>query len=389
MNVVLTGGGTGGHIYPALAIAEGLAEQPGAQPLRLCYVGTRDRLEATLVPQAGIPIFFVRAAPLVRRLSPLLVRTLVANAVGIVQSLAVLHRARPDVIVATGGYVAFPVLVAARIVRVLGRSRVRIALLEPNAAPGLTHRLIAPLADERWLGVADLRSPADGRTLLTGTPVRASLERPPDRIEAYAEFGLDPGGRTVLVMGGSQGARSLCAAVVALASDPAMPADWQIILITGRDAYAEVAAAAAATPAAGRLRVVAYLADPRTAYAAADLTVARAGASTLAELAALGMPALLIPYPHATDDHQTKNAQASLRRGAARLLADRDLSGERLRDELLAAFMPETLAALRTGAARPPGPSVRLALAARATALGRRAMGTQTLDRPAANGGAS
>jgi len=113
VNVVLTGGGTGGHIYPALAIAEGLAEQPGAQPLRLCYVGTRDRLEATLVPQAGIPIFFVRAAPLVRRLSPLLVRTLVANAVGIVQSLAVLHRARPDVIVATGGYVAFPVLVAA------------------------------------------------------------------------------------------------------------------------------------------------------------------------------------------------------------------------------------------------------------------------------------
>src|SRR5271165_2006525 len=169
MRVVLTGGGTGGHIYPAIAIAEALERTPGAQPLELLFVGSRDGIEARAVPPLGYSIAFVSSAPLERKLSFAIVETMRRNLVGIVQALAVLHRFQPDLLVATGGYVAFPVVAALRLVRFAGRSRARVALLEPNAVPGLANRLLEPLADEIWLAFAP---PANRgpRHVVTGTP---------------------------------------------------------------------------------------------------------------------------------------------------------------------------------------------------------------------------
>jgi len=346
VNVVLTGGGTGGHVYPALALAEALARDPACAPLAVTFVGTRAGLEATIVPKAGETIRFVRAAPLVRKLGFSLFRTLAINLAGFVDALRVLGAVKPDVLVATGGYVSLPVVAALRAIRTLGRSRARIAVLEPNAVAGLTNRLLAPLADEIWYAIAPPGRVLGARERLVGTPVRASLRRPLDARTARAQLGLDPDGRTVVVMGGSQGARSLNDTIAGMV-EAEMPAGWQVLVLAGTRDYDGMR-----VRLAGRsdVMVLAYLDDPRAAYAAADVVVARAGASTLAELAATGTPALLVPYPFATGDHQMHNARAFAAHGAARIIADCDLDAARLRRELEDMLAPAQRSAMRASA---------------------------------------
>jgi UDP-N-acetylglucosamine--N-acetylmuramyl-(pentapeptide) pyrophosphoryl-undecaprenol N-acetylglucosamine transferase len=368
VKVVLTGGGTGGHIYPGLAIAEALGDDAACAPLDVLFIGTRDRLEAQIVPKAGVPIAYVHAAPLARRFSfrdPFaLVRTAVANAVGFVEALAILHRARPDVVIATGGYVALPVVAAVRFVRALGRTRAKTALLEPNAAMGITNRVLAPLVDEVWFAIAPAR-PLRARERVVGTPVRSSMRRALAADAARRELGLDPAATTVVVMGGSQGAASINAAVARLV-EAGVPAGWQFLVIAGSGAFDDLRARLA--PHA-RAVVVPYLDDPRAAFAAADVVVARAGASTLGELAATGTPALLVPYPHATADHQRHNADAYAATGAARVLADRDLSAARLGAELTSMLAEPARATLRAAARTLSQGDPRTAIVARVKAF--------------------
>jgi UDP-N-acetylglucosamine--N-acetylmuramyl-(pentapeptide) pyrophosphoryl-undecaprenol N-acetylglucosamine transferase len=345
----LTGGGTGGHVYPALAIAEALRDEPDVAPLELLFVGTRDGLEAKIVPRAGLALAYVHAAPLVRKKPLALARTLLQNACGLLEALAVMHRFRPDAAIATGGYVAFPVIAALRLVRALRRSKAKLVLLEPNARTGLTNRLLGPLVDEIWVALA----PAGGLTpkqSLTGTPVRASLRRALSPEDGRRELGLATQLTTIVVMGGSQGARSINEALKAMLSAVPLPENWQVLIVSGERDFAAMKPLERAALSPGRVRVTGYLDDPRAAYAAADLVLARAGASTLGELAATGTPALLIPYPYATDDHQTHNAEAVRAAGAARVLRDGELDATRLRAELEAALEPAVLAAMRAAA---------------------------------------
>jgi UDP-N-acetylglucosamine--N-acetylmuramyl-(pentapeptide) pyrophosphoryl-undecaprenol N-acetylglucosamine transferase len=368
VKVAFAGGGTGGHVYPGLAIAEALASDAGCAPLEVLFIGTRDRLEARIVPAAGVPIAFVRAAPLVRgsrlALPASLGRALVTNLAGFVQSLAILHRARPDVLIATGGYVALPVVAALRFVRLLGRSRARIALLETNAVPGVANRLLAPLADEIWYAVAPGR-PLRARERVVGTPVRSSLLRPRERAEARRALGLVTAKTTVVVLGGSLGAASLNAAVAELL-ESGVPAGWQIAVVAGERDAASLRVRLAGRPDAV---VIAYLDDPRDAYAAADIVVARAGASTLGELAATATPALLVPYPFATADHQRLNAVAYAASGAARVVADAEISGPRLRAELTAMLAAPAFGDLRAAARNLAGADPRTAIVGRVKAL--------------------
>jgi len=323
VRIVFTGGGTGGHIYPAIAIADALGSDAN-----VTFIGSAHRLEARLVPQAGYRLRTVASRPLTRRLSFDLVRTIVANLVGVVQSARILRACRPQLVVATGGYVCFPVVLAAR---ALG---VRVALLELNAQPGLTNRLLAPFVSDVW----------------TGIPVRASLRALPTREVALARFGLDGQRRTLLVLGGSQGARSLNDAVLALLTTGGLPDGWQAVLVTGeRDEDHARAALAAGGSARDTAVVRAYLDDPADAYAAADLVLARAGASTLGELAFLGKPAVLVPYPHASDDHQRRNAERFAANGAAVVIDDSDLA-TRLRPVLAEVSAPARLAAMHANA---------------------------------------
>jgi UDP-N-acetylglucosamine--N-acetylmuramyl-(pentapeptide) pyrophosphoryl-undecaprenol N-acetylglucosamine transferase len=223
-----------------------------------------------------------------------------------------------------------------------------IALLEPNAHPGLTNRMLAPLVDEVW-GAFPAGDPRFGRKYVhTGIPVRASLRSLPSREAALERLGLSAKRSTLLAMGGSQGARSINDALTSLLRSDGLPEGWQLIHVTGEKEYDRVWSALGKTD--GALR--AYLDDVGDAYAAADLVLARAGASTLGELAATGRPAILVPYPHAADDHQRANAAMVAQAGAAVVVDDRELIAGKLRGILADVTRPSRLAELRAGAER-------------------------------------
>ena len=347
MRILFAGGGTGGHIYPAVAIADALRERDGARA-QIAFVGTADRLEARLVPQAGYRLHRIVARPLRRDRVDALLGASFANGWGVLQALGIVLRERPEIVVATGGYVCFPVVVAARILRALHLSRAKIALLEPNAQPGLTNRLLAPIVDEVWGSLPQGDPRFGARYVCTGVPIRRSLRSLPPRAAAMERLGLDPQRRTLLAMGGSQGARSLNDALVGAIAEGMLPAGWQVLHLTGEREYDRVRAR---LPGAAGGAIRPYLDDPADAFAAADLVLARAGASTLAELIALGLPAILVPYPHAADDHQSANARALERAGAAVAIADAELGAASLGALLARLCAPDRLAELHAAIA--------------------------------------
>ncbi len=338
MTVVFAGGGTGGHLYPAIAIADALRERRAT----IAFIGTADRLEATIVPTAGYPLQTISSRSLPRAPSFELLRTIASNVKGTFQSLRLLGAQRPDLVIATGGYVCFPVALAARIRRLLRLSRARLVLLEPNAAPGLTNRLLAPIVDEVWVPRYAARPTAKYHP--TGVPVRSTLRTLPPREDAIARLGLDPSMHTLVAMGGSQGARSINDALIEMLQRQGLPSGWQLFALTGQSDYERVASS---LPNAR-----AYLDDMADAYAVADLVLARAGASTLGELAALGKPAILVPYPHAAEGHQDENAARFASANAAALLTDAGLRSGSLPDLLAETVEPARLHELAEGAAR-------------------------------------
>lgn len=344
MTVVFAGGGTGGHLYPAIAIADALKER-GA---RAEFVGTSDRLEAKIVPQAGYTLHPIASRPLSRRLNAQLPLTAFANAAGTLQSFALLRKLKPAFVIATGGYVCFPLVFAARALRTLALYRGPIALFEPNAQPGLTNRLLAPLVDEVWGAFDGGDSRFSGKYVKTGIPVRASLRHLPSRELATSRLGLDPARKTLLAMGGSQGARAINDALTALIKSDGLPPGWQLLHVTGEREYDRVLGELGTDGSVVRP----YLNDVADAYAAADLVLARAGASTLGELSALGKPAILVPYPYAAEDHQAANAKRFASAGAAVTLADRELAGGRLRIVLAECAQPARLHEMQLAAER-------------------------------------
>ncbi len=345
--VAFTGGGTGGHVYPALAIDDAIRAAYGAGRYEPRFFGNRDGLEARLV--TVMPLAFVPSAALQRSLSLGTLRTFVRNLAGIVVALRSLAAFRPQVVVATGGYVCFPVVVAARLLRFTGVLRCAIALLEINARPGLTNRLLAPLVDEVWT-TYDASAPYfRGKAHRTGTPVRASFANAVHPARARMQLDLAPERTTIVAMGGSQGARSINEAVVALVTRRTLGDGRQVLHVSGERDYAYMQAEERDT-GSNHVALVAYLPDPANAYAAADVVIARSGASTLAELAATGTPAILVPYPHAADDHQAHNAAVFADAGAAVVIADRELDGDRLWWALDAILQPERAASMRRAA---------------------------------------
>lgn len=332
MTVVFAGGGTGGHLYPAIAIADALRKRAA----KITFIGTADRLETRIVPQAGYDLHTIAAHALSRRFSLEFFHTLAANVAGTLQSLKLLGRERPDLVIATGGYVSFPVALAARILR-MRRPSPAIVLLEPNAAPGLTNRLLAPIVDEVW------------GAQTTGVPIRASLAHLPSRESAAARLGLSPTLQTLVVMGGSQGARRINDSVIDLIRAGALPDRWQLLHLTGESEYERVREAARAI-SSKRYVARPYLDDMAGAYAVADLLITRAGASTLAELAALGKPAILVPYPHAAGGHQAINAAGIEARGAAVVVTDRQLQDGTLPELVAQTLEPSRLEAMTRAA---------------------------------------
>lgn len=337
---VLAGGGTSGHINPALAIAEQLRQDDPASEIR--FVGTARGLESQLVPRAGFPFTAIRARGLPHRLNRELLRALLDFFAGRAQCRKLLREFRPDAVIGTGGYVCSPLVAAAAALKI------PVLLHEQNAFPGRSNRLLAHRSQVVCISMPGAEQYFRTRApiVLTGNPVRQVFFEL-DRATARQRLGWTADERVILVTGGSLGAKSLNNAVLGLGQDAAFRSfiDQQplkVHLACGKQHWTTVEPLAQDLP---WLKVHEYLHDLPLYLAAADLVVGRAGAMTCAELAALGKPAILVPYPFAAGDHQTANAKVSESAGAARRVADSDLTAARLSAELLDLIsQPELLA---------------------------------------------
>lgn len=313
-SVVLAGGGTAGHIEPALSLADALRRRD--QRVAVTMLGTAHGLETSLVPARGYPLELIPRVPMPRQPSTAWL-TLGPRLVDAVRDTArVLRRVDADVVVGFGGYVALPAYVAAR------RLRVPIVVHEANARPGMANRVGARLTRHVAVSTPDGSLP-HGR--FTGLPLRrsiATLDRVGRRAEARAGFGLDADRTTLLVFGGSQGAERINAAVAG-AAPALLGAGFQVLHAAGPGNRVPVDRAAGDPPYV----VVPYLDRMDLAYAAADLVLCRSGAMTCAELAAVGLPAVFVPYPWSNGEQEV-NARALVRVGAAEVVADADLTAD-------------------------------------------------------------
>ncbi len=314
LRLVIAGGGTGGHLYPALAIADEIRRRhPNADIL---FVGTRGKIESRVVPGRGYRFVTIWISGFRRRLSAETLLFPLKVAVALIQSALLVRRTKPDVVIGTGGYVCGPVVAAAQF---LGK---RTLIQEQNSVPGATTRMLAPRADEVCIAfegsAAYLRRRDNVR--LTGNPTRERIGNV-SRSEGSRVFGLDPGMTTLLVFGGSRGASTINAAVAPLAQDLAAEG-VQILWQTGREDFERIRASCGGF--SERIKMYPFIDSMEDAYAACDLAVCRSGASSIAELTRAGVPSVLIPYPHAAADHQTENARAVAAAGAGILLSDSD-----------------------------------------------------------------
>jgi UDP-N-acetylglucosamine--N-acetylmuramyl-(pentapeptide) pyrophosphoryl-undecaprenol N-acetylglucosamine transferase len=346
VRVVVAAGGTGGHIFPGLAVARSLRDRFGAE---VVFVGGEGAQEGRLIPDAGFELVTVGSRPFVRRLSP---SALAAPAA----ALRAARRCRgllrgADAGLGMGGYASVPVSLAAL------RERRPLVLHEQNAVPGLANRLAARWARALALSFDEARSrfPRRARAVVTGNPVREAVLRVAKDREALAAegrraLGLEEGRRTVVVFGGSQGALRLNQAAVGAVGLLGSREDLQLLLITGPAHHAEVIRR---LPRTRGLLVVAFpfLDRMDQAYAAADLVVSRAGASTVAELTVCGLPAVLVPYPYATGRHQEANARALERAGGATVLLDDEVDAQVMAERIDAVLEPERLEAMAERAA--------------------------------------
>lgn len=314
--VLFAGGGTGGHLYPALALADALRTMDPDG--RVAFMGTPHRIEATLVPQAGYPFYPVEVKGMPRRLGPELLGFAKALFASLHEARRVLRELKPDVVVGTGGYVSAPALLAAAL------EGVPAMICEQNVFPGLANRVLSRLVRE----VATTFPASDsyfqrGKPHCLGNPIRSevytlSQEAARERLG----FPLTP--HLLVVTGGSLGARSINRALTGALEDLLSHEDWSVLHVSGKNDHAEVAEA---TRGLGdRYRLVPYMEDLPVALAASDLVLSRAGATTVAELTAAGKPMVLVPFQHGGKD-QPANARALMEAGAALALDDRDLAG--------------------------------------------------------------
>jgi UDP-N-acetylglucosamine--N-acetylmuramyl-(pentapeptide) pyrophosphoryl-undecaprenol N-acetylglucosamine transferase len=315
---LIAGGGTGGHVIPALAIARELRDAAGAE---VRFVGTARGLETRLVPEAGFPLELIHVGQLKNVSMATRLRTLMDLPLGVGRCIGLLREFKPDVVVGVGGYASGPAMMAAILLRV------PTLAFEPNAVPGLANRLVGRLVTAAAVNFEETRR-YFRRAQVTGTPVRP---------EFFAIGKKPPGeGKRLLVFGASQGARVFNELMPKMMTRllSAFPTLDVVHQTGGRHGDATLAiyrsVGVGFERVSDRVRVTPYLDDMAAQFAAADLILCRSGASTIAELAAAGRASVLVPFPQAADDHQRKNADAFVSAGAAEMIVESGLNEERL-----------------------------------------------------------
>jgi UDP-N-acetylglucosamine--N-acetylmuramyl-(pentapeptide) pyrophosphoryl-undecaprenol N-acetylglucosamine transferase len=320
MRVVMAGGGTGGHLFPGLAVARALRERN--LMTEVLFVGTARGIEVRVLPREGLPLETLPIAGIKGRGLRGIFEAAYGIPISVFRSLRIIRRFRPDCVIGLGGYASGPFLLAAKL------TRIPCAIMEQNLRPGLTNRWLGHLADRIFVAYEKSASffPR-GRVVPTGNPVRWRELTPVAKSDQF----------TLLVFGGSAGAHkiNLCL-LAALEHMHGLAGKLRIVHQTGeadynwaKKVYANLPFDAAVFP---------FIEKMDAAYAEADLVLCRAGATTIAELTAYGKPAILVPYPYAAHDHQRANAQALQQEGAAEMILDRDLSGESLAHALTRLF---------------------------------------------------
>jgi UDP-N-acetylglucosamine--N-acetylmuramyl-(pentapeptide) pyrophosphoryl-undecaprenol N-acetylglucosamine transferase len=324
LRVVIAGGGTAGHVYPGIALAHALVAERG--DAEVSFVGTKRGIETTAVPAAGFRLHLVEVVPWARTLGAKRFVAPASLVPAVARARTLLTRERAQVVVGMGGYASMPVVLAAR------TKGIPVVLHEQNAVPGMANLAGARVTRNIALVFEEARSafPRSARVRVVGNPIRESiarLDREASRSASRAALELKPDRATVVLFGGSLGAARLNAAAVGIAERWRDATDRQMLVIAGPKHAEEVKAS---MTSGAPCHVLSYLDRMEHAYAAADVVVSRSGATTVAEIAAAGVPSILVPYPYARRDHQTANARSLARTGAALVVPDAEATADRL-----------------------------------------------------------
>ena len=326
MRIMISGGGTGGHIYPGLALAEKLKTE--FKDCEILFVGSKEGMEADIIPREGYQLETIDLEGLPRKISFGLLKAAYKSFRGLFTARKMLKDFEPDVVVGTGGYVSGALLFTAAL------SKIPTIIHEQNAYPGLTNRLLSKVVDKVALtsSAAKKYFKKQEKLIVTGNPIRPEILAT-EREQSFKELGFDSSKKLVLVFGGSRGAKSINQATVKL-YQKFNNSQLQLLHVSGKRDFKTVKEQAQKAGiknlTKGNVIIKAYLYKMAAALAAADLVVCRAGATALAEITACGLPAVLIPFPHAAENHQEHNARALEEAGAAKVILDSQLNGEKL-----------------------------------------------------------
>lgn len=320
MRALIAAAGTGGHIYPGIAVAKEIIRRDPQSEVR--FVGTARGLETKLVPKAGFELSLIESAGL-KSVGPIArLRGVVMLPRSFLAAKRIIKDFRPDIVIGAGGYVSGPVVLTAAIVNV------PTLVMESNALPGWTNRTLARFVDKAAVSFEKSLSFFRGKGVVTGNPVRSEFFEIPRKERKVGSF-------SVLVFGGSQGAHAINEAIIAaLPQLEGLRGNLRITHQTGDADFESVLAAYVDAGWSGKAEVKRYIDDIVVSFGDADLVICRAGATTTSELIAAGKAAIMIPFPLAADDHQRKNAEALEAEGAARMILQQDLNGARLAQEI-------------------------------------------------------
>ncbi|MBN6887066.1 UDP-N-acetylglucosamine--N-acetylmuramyl-(pentapeptide) pyrophosphoryl-undecaprenol N-acetylglucosamine transferase [Cytobacillus horneckiae] len=325
MKIAVSGGGTGGHIYPALALIREI--QKNDKNAEFLYIGTQSGLESSIVPRENIPFQSIHITGFKRKLSFDNVKTVIRFIKGVKDSKKILKDFNADIVIGTGGYVCGPVVYAA------AKLGIPTIVHEQNSVPGLTNKFLSRYVDKVAVCFDEAASffPKE-KVIMTGNP-RATEVLGQNAVNGKLSVGLDPAKQSVLIFGGSRGARPINEAVLKTLAQLAVK-PYEILYVTGEVHYENVKKEAELAGNPSNIKIKPFIHNMPEVLAGTDLAVTRAGATTLAELTSLGIPSILIPSPYVTNNHQEKNARALSDHGAAELLLEQDLTGSKLVDSI-------------------------------------------------------
>lgn len=330
MKAIITGGGTGGHIYPALAIADELKNRGW----EILYLGANNRMEAELVPEYGYEFIGLSLRPLPRGFSLKIFSSIYYNLIALIKSLFIINDYKADIVIGTGGFAAGPVVLAAALLRK------KTIIHEQNAYPGITNKILAYLADLILLNFSEaekhLKLRSNSRVFVTGNPVRKEIMEV-DRSEAYNMLNLNKNLKTILITGGSQGAEVINKNLIALYKYVLKNENVQIIHLTGRKNYnsvIEYLKNAGININSRYFNIIDYLNEMEYALKAADLIISRAGATAISEITVCGIPSILIPFASAAENHQLYNAKTLAETGAAVIIEEKEISPKLILNEV-------------------------------------------------------